>query len=295
MRAAAVLLAVLAAPALAVDVPQSTPRDHRIQRVNYHPDDVVRIDARAGYVSRIVFEPGETIIAAIPGFDAGWSREIAGHILYLRPLSIPGEGEEGSAQPEPGEWDTNLVVTTNRRMYDIDLFLIGSEEAGNAVYRLEFRYPSEEREQARQARADAEERDALDRVVERLPVPRNTDYSVKPEKDSRAIVPSFAYDDRRFTYLAFPGNREMPAAFVIGADGTEGVANTRIDPARSDVLVIDRVARHIVLRLGNAVVSVFNDSFDPHGAPPINGTTVPGLERVAAPDWSQLERAEGAR
>ena len=36
----------------------------------------------------------------------------------------------------------------------------------------------------------------------------------------------------------------------------------------------------MVLRLGNAVVGIYNDSFDPDGVPANQGTTVPGVKRV---------------
>lgn len=293
MRPAAALLALLVAPAFAVDIPQETPRDHRIQRVNYHPDDVVRVELSAGQISRIILEPGESIIEAHPGFPEAWSAEPAGHILYIRPLSIPGGGDEPSKQPEPGVWDTNLVITTNRRLYDIDLRLVAPENAHDAFYRIEFQYPAAQRKQARAKREADKNREALERVVERLPAARNADYTMALGSSSSMIAPALAYDDGRFTYLQFPGNVEMPSVFVVGADGTEGVVKPRIDTARDDVLVVDRVVEQLVLRLGSAVVSIFNDSFDPHGSPPVNGTTVPGLERTTVPNWSQFDEMQG--
>ena len=282
--AAALVLLALSAPALAVDVPQGSPRDHRIQLVSYHPEDVVRISARAGYVSRIVLEPGERIENPVAGFPAGWSLEPAGHILFVRPMSVPMGTDQPAKQPTPGEWDTNLVISTDRgRLYDFDLRLVGPGDAREAFYRVAFEYPNETRVRARAERDDQDRRAGLQAALDRLPAPRNTNYSMSVGEGSEAIAPTLAYDDGTFTYLRFPGNVEMPAVFVIGADGGEGTANTRVDSMRSDVLVVDRVARELVLRLGRAVVAIHNDAFDPVGVSPENGSTVPGIVRTTAP------------
>ena len=51
--------------------------------------------------------------------------------------------------PEAGKWDTNLMVTTNLRMYDIDLHLLPGNNSGKAplnrvAYRVEYKYPADE-------------------------------------------------------------------------------------------------------------------------------------------------------
>ena len=97
---------------------------------------------------------------------------------------------------------------------------------------------------------------------------------------SENIAPTMAYDDGRFVYLKFPNNRDFPSAFLVAADKTESLVNSHIDPAVPDTLVLQRVSKEMVLRLGNAVVGIYNDSFDPDGVPANQGTTVPGVKRV---------------
>jgi type IV secretory pathway VirB9-like protein len=98
-------------------------------------------------------------------------------------------------------------------------------------------------------------------------------------KRSKGIAPTMAYDDGLFTYLRFPNNREMPAVFLVTADGHEGIVNTHVHESRRDVLVVQRVARRLILRLGASVVAIDNQAFDIDGTPPVNGTSVPGYHR----------------
>jgi type IV secretion system protein VirB9 len=105
----------------------------------------------------------------------------------------------------------------------------------------------------------------------------NTQYAVAEGEHSQDIVPTLVFDDGRFTYLKFPGNREVPAVFHVLGDGSETLVNARME---DDLLVVDRVSRRLMLRAGSAVVGVWNEAFDLDGRPPTAGTTVPGVQRV---------------
>jgi P-type conjugative transfer protein VirB9 len=265
----------------AADVPQSSKFDNRIQYVNYNPGDVVVVRALAGLGARVVFAPGETILDVASGFTQGWEFSDRRNILYIKPKSVKGDQGMPSMAPEAGKWDTNLMVTTNLRMYDIDLQLMPGTNSGKApasrvAYRVEYRYPVEE-----QAAAKAlGEKQRAQAKLDVKPKPRNWNYSMQVGDNSENIAPTMAYDDGRFTYLKFPNNRDFPSAFLVAADKTESLVNSHIDPATPDTLVLQRVSKEMVLRLGGAVVGVYNDSFDPDGVPASDGTTVPGVKRV---------------
>jgi type IV secretion system protein VirB9 len=47
-----------------------------------------------------------------------------------------------------------------------------------------------------------------------------------------------------------------------------------------DLAVVQRTSRRFVLRLGKAVVGVWNDAFDAEGVPPRAGTTSEQLRRT---------------
>jgi type IV secretion system protein VirB9 len=176
----------------------------------------------------------------------------------------------------PGRWDTNLLVTTNRRVYSFQLFLIGPRvpdaklpQDPRMAYRIRFIYPLDDL-----AKADAKVASAR---LAQQPVVRNAKYSMQIGKRSSAIAPTSAYDDGRFTYLKFPNNREIPAVFLVAEDGTESLVNVHVN---SDVVVVQRVAPRLSLRLGKQVVAVFNEAYDIDGVPPTAGTTVNGVSRV---------------
>ena len=104
------------------------------------------------------------------------------------------------------------------------------------------------------------------------------------------IVPTLVFDDGRFTYLRFPGNREIPAVFHVLGDGGETLVNARME---DDLLVVDRVSRRLMLRAGSAVVGLWNEAFDLDGKPPGDGTTVPGVQRALRADSSATEARKG--
>ena len=277
------LLASLAGIVHSADMPQGSRYDSRIQYVQYNPGDVVIVRSLPGMGTRIVFGVGEEVIDVASGFTQGWEFLASDNILYFKPKSVRmgGSGQEGrTMEPTAGTWDTNLMVRTNRRMYDFDLKLLSS--AGNSgkalqnqrvAYRVEFQYPEDEAASRAKASEKAKTQVKLDEKV----APRNWAYSMQVGDASDGIAPTMAYDDGRFTYLKFPNNRDFPSVFLVAADKSESLVNTHVE---KDVLVIQRVAREMVLRLGNAVVGVYNDKYDIDGVPPTDGTTVPGVKRV---------------
>jgi len=279
---AAAVLALAHTCAFAVDVPVSSRYDNRIQYVNYNAGDVVLVRALAGLGTRIVFGADEEIIDIASGFTQGWEFSDRRNILYIKPKSVQ-QGENLFLTPQSGQWDTNLMVTTNRHMYDFDLKLMpGSHRDGasaavhRVAYRVQFLYPDQEREQKR----TNDQAQATQAKLDTAPAPLNWNYSMQIGENSEGIAPTMAYDDGRFTYLRFPNNRDFPAAFLVAADKSESIVNSHIDPGTPDVLVVHRVAPALILRLGNAVVGVYNESYDADGLPPAHGTTVPDVQRV---------------
>ena len=130
-------------------------------------------------------------------------------------------------------------------------------------------------------------------VTERLqskPQVLNSSYSIAEGDASEDIVPALIFDDGRFTYLRFPGNREVPAVFHVLGDGSETLVNARME---DDLLVVDRVSRRLMLRAGSAVVAVWNDAFDLDGVPPERGTTVPGVRRTLKADSTAAHQRLG--
>ncbi len=187
----------------------------------------------------------------------------------------------------------NLAVVTDRRTHAFRFVVLADSDPKPPVYRLVVRAPAlaVPRPLPSPRLASGEplpsaltllppEPSPQAVVAERLqakPQIRNTRYSLAEGAASTDIVPTLVFDDGRFTYLRFPGNRDVPAVFHVLGDGTETIVNTRME---DDLLVVDRVSRHLTLRAGSAVVGIWNEAFDLDGVPPQDGTTAPGVERT---------------
>jgi type IV secretion system protein VirB9 len=105
---------------------------------------------------------------------------------------------------------------------------------------------------------------------------KNANYSkqVLPQGDD--ADPTTVFDDGRFTYFEFAGRREIPAIFAHGSDGEPSRVNWHMQPP---YIVVQRLARRFTLRLGGAIVGVWNDSFDPVGIDIPTNTISPEVER----------------
>ncbi|PPU05582.1 P-type conjugative transfer protein VirB9 [Xanthomonas arboricola] len=270
--------------AMALDVPAGSAADGRVKQIEYNEHDVVAIYSYPGIATQVVLGDGEGVLDMASGFTDGWELVSRRNIIYIKPksLEVPGDANTaaGFAEPEPGKWDTNLIVTTDRRTYVFQLFLLASRTSSKKLeydprmaFRVQFTYP-----QAAAALAAATQARAVtaDRLAAANPV-RNLNYTMKAARKSTAIAPTAAYDDGRFTYLEFPPNGELPNVYLVDEDKRESLVNTHMS---GDTLVIHRVAPKLMLRLGRQAVAVFNETYDPRGIVSGTGTTVPGVQRV---------------
>jgi len=286
----AIMILVFCGKALAIETPKGSKFDGRIQNVVYNPGDVVVIHAVPGRGARIVFSSNETILDIASGFTDGWEFADRRNVLYIKPKSLKAtDGQSASLSPEPGKWNTNLMVATTARLYDFDLRLI-SALTRKTSYRVEFKYPDEDAAKAKLEEGKKKAQARLDAKA----APRNWNYTMQIGENSSGIAPAMAYDDGRFTYLKFPNNRDFPTAFLVSEDKTESIINSHVED--NDILVLHRVSPEFVLRLGNAVVGIYNERFDINGVPPKDGTTVPGVQRIviSEDDANDQEKPEPA-
>jgi type IV secretion system protein VirB9 len=286
------LLAVLGAVALSSDAAEPADRtgpsapDPRVLDVLYD-GSVITINVRRGVATEIDLEPTESIAFAATGYgsdceaketDASWCiAAIPGqHVVFVKPRSSAVGAN-------------NLQVVTNSgRSYSFVLALLGESGPRQAVYRLAVHLPKPAPPADRgpvtavlpPAAAPTAEELLSDRLAA-VPKVVNSAYSLAVGKDSQDIVPDLVFDDGRFTYFRFPGNREIPGVFQRASDGVESTVNTEME---GDLLRVDRVQRQFYLRMGRQAVRVWNDAFDINGRPPVGGVTVDGVERVTRKD-----------
>ena len=275
----AVMILCAAQAARSSEIPEPGSVDGRIRVVDYDPNQVYRLVGFYGYDIAIFFAPDETVMKTAAGFSDAWDVTVHGNFVTVKP-----------AEKDP---DTNLLVVTDRRTYVFDLRARapGARRAASyavdpdQIFMLRFRYPAEERAAADAARARAqlqdklaqahssEERMRLAALAQLPPQPLNRAYYFQGSND---LAPYEAWDDGVFTYLRFYAQQDLPAAFVVNEDNSEGVVNKHFD---GDLMVIERTGKRFRLRKGQTVVCLWNEGPQLHTPASTSGATERGAER----------------
>lgn len=265
--------AVLASTsASALQTPERSMQDHRIQHVKYSSQNVTRLNAANGFISTVVFAPDEKVLNYGSGYSTAWEFATADNQFFLKP-----KDKEGT---------TNLVVVTNKRIYSFDVFLV--EKSQNATYKLTFSYPEDEAAKNDEQLKKNQLKDALnapDPNVRTNPHLKNCYYKMNfgETKGSKHIAPVTAFDDGLFTYFKFKPNTDFPAVYAVSSDG-EAIINSHIE---NDTLVIHGVYPEYRLRAGSDVVGIYNEGFNKqvgkaslrHNEAIQKNTTVKGVTR----------------
>ncbi|MBN9362788.1 MULTISPECIES: P-type conjugative transfer protein TrbG [unclassified Devosia] len=191
-----------------------------------------QVYAAPGQITDIALEPGESLTGAGPiaaGDTARW---------------IIGDTESGSGatrrvhvlvKPSRTDITTNLVITTDRRTYMLEL------RSGEKPYMpaVAWAYP-----QISPQRSNVPTTPTIPAVVAR-------NYRYGLTGDTPSWRPVSVYDDGRRVYVEFPRGivqGEMPPIFVIGSDGQPEIVNSRI---YQNILIVDRLFGAAELRLGS--------------------------------------------
>lgn len=192
-----------------------------------------QVYAVPGQITDIALEPGESLTGAGPiaaGDTARW---------------IIGDTESGSGvtrrvhilvKPSRPDITTNLIVTTDRRTYMIEL------RSGEKPYMpsVAWAYPQPPASQRQSVPATP--------VIPAVAA-RNNRYALTGSGNP-PWKPLAVYDDGRHVYVEFPAGivqGEMPPLFVIGPEGEAQIANSRI---YQHILIVDRLFGAAELRLG---------------------------------------------
>ncbi len=192
-----------------------------------------QVYAAPGQITDIALEPGETLTGAGPiaaGDTARW---------------IIGDTESGSGvtrrvhvlvKPSRADITTNLIVTTDRRTYMVEL------RSGEKPYMpaVAWAYPQ----------SPADRRHAVP-ATPVIPAASTRNYRYGLTGDTPPWKPIAVYDDGRRVYVEFPRGivqGEMPPIFVLGADGEAQIVNSRI---YRNILIVDRLFGAAELRLGS--------------------------------------------
>ncbi|EAI8859273.1 P-type conjugative transfer protein VirB9 [Campylobacter fetus] len=278
----AIILLLAMANLYAINIPKLSKFDKRITYATYNADDVVLVKCKEGFVSIIEFDKDERIVNIATGFSDGWEVMDKDNYLFIKPKSYTIKSEEqnmtdengeqvefyGSSviQPNPTDWKTNLIITTNKdKVYTFDLEL---GEASKINYKLTFNYitPKEkiEKEKADKELAQkiAKEKAEYQKEIERNTIPRNWNFVMHVNKNSDTIVPDYAYDDGVFTYLGFSSTKTIPSVFLYDEINKESILNSHVKKdGKYDVVVIHKTAEKILLRSGDKLVGIINKGY----------------------------------
>jgi len=282
---------------LALQAAQNDAADPRLHEVLYDARAVVTVPVKRGVVTLVALDADESITEVAAGLGGDCNKPEAAWCIAAQSGGRNVFVKAKSSANAPN----NLAVITDRRTHSFRFVVLADSDSKPPVYRLTIKAPAARPAPApRLSLRDVAPLLALpalptlpspqELVAERLQAKahvRNTHYTLAEGSASADIVPTLVFDDGRFTYFRFPGNREVPAVFHVLGDGSETLVNARME---DDLLVVDRVSRRLMLRAGSAVVGIWNEAFDLDGVPPTDssgmGTTVPGVERTLKVDFS---------
>jgi type IV secretion system protein VirB9 len=253
-------ITLAAFPAAAESPARSPVIDGRIRDLQYSPDRIYPLQGRVGFQIDLQFEDGEFFVGMGAGDLAGLSFVAQDNHLFLK--------------PKAARVGTNITVLTNRRQYQFDYATVPAARAARGggwvepVYVLRFHYPPVA------AAPPAPARIASQLAAGRSARPRNEDYWYC---GAPALMPVSAWDDGAQTTLRFGASAEQPAIFVRNEDGSESLLNYSM---HGDQIVVQRLARQLVLRRGKLHGCVVNKGYAGSGGRLPSGTVAPDVERA---------------
>ncbi|HYE29075.1 MAG TPA: P-type conjugative transfer protein TrbG [Allosphingosinicella sp.] len=186
-------------------------------------------------VSEIALQPGETLISVAAGDTARW---------------VIGDTTSGTGaarrthilvKPSAVGLRTNLVITTDRRVYHVQL----ESTARTAMASISWTYPQDELLALRPGEAAA-----LDGPVAASVAVETLNFGYSIEGDNPPWRPIRAFDDGQQVFIEFPASLaqgEAPPLFVRGGGGRTELVNYRL---RGRYYVVDRLFEAAALRLG---------------------------------------------
>jgi len=192
-----------------------------------------QVYAAVGQITTIALEPGESLSGAGPIAAGDTARWIIGDTTSG---SGPTRRVHVLVKPTRPDISTNLVITTDRRIYLIEL------RAQESLYMpaVAWAYPAPPAGQRQTVPA-----------APIIPAEAARNYRYGLAGDNPPWRPVSVFDDGRRVYVVFPRGivqGEMPPIFVLGNDGEPQIVNSRV---HQNVLIVDRLFGAAELRLGS--------------------------------------------
>ena len=227
---------VAAANNAAVREPSRAGYINAVQVYPYAEGALYRLYAAPERVTDIALQPGESIVAVAAGDTVRWT---VGD-------TTSGSGETRRVhilvKPFSAGLKTNLVITTDRRAYHLQL----ESTARTAMAAISWTYPADELIALRRAEIAAE---AATPVASGLAI-ESLNFGYRISGDEPGWRPLRAFDDGRQTFIEFPVSivvGEAPPIFILGEYGKAALVNYRMS---GRFYIVDRLFDAAELRLG---------------------------------------------
>jgi type IV secretion system protein TrbG len=210
-----------------------------IQVYPYTRGALYQLYAAVNQVTDIALEPGEKLVSVSAGDTVRW---VVGD-------TTSGEGKDAIVhilvKPIGADLDTNLVITTDRRTYHLEMH----SSAATYMASVSWTYPAADLVALKKQRADA---DSVAAAVADTGINiEQLRFRYRLEGDA-PWKPRQVFDDGVKVYIQFPSGlaqSEAPPLFVIGPDGKPALVNYRV---RGTTYIVDRLFAAAELRLGTA-------------------------------------------
>lgn len=232
-------------PATSLQSGSSSVGDYRmgaVQVFGWSPGRVYEVRTAPLRVTTLTLGLGETLVAKAAGDTVRWQigETTSGSGAALRTHVLLKPLERGL--------ETNLILTTNRRVYYLDLRSGSVDRFNPAVAWQENAKDETSGDQGRLP--SAEPMRIADPVV--MPEgPLDARYRISPHGRRPRWTPASVFNDGQRTFIAFNADLqidEAPTLFVIAADGERQMTNYR---QAGGLFIVDRVFDRAELRLGD--------------------------------------------
>ena len=215
--------------------------------VTYHFDQQPVIQTTPFQVTVIQLEPGEQFTNISSGDPSRWSYAVA----------VSGTGETAQqnilVKPSLPDISTNLVITTDKRLYNLRLT---SMQTDKPTRNVNFWYP-EESVNTKKDTASSSEEDPIEEEQDKIPIHPavHCHYRITTGgffsffNRPPAWQPVRVFDDGIHTYIQFPeciSQRDLPAFFVLN-EGQKECVNYRF---KAPYLIVDKIFEEAMLVSG---------------------------------------------
>jgi type IV secretion system protein VirB9 len=225
---------VIAANNAALQEPAAEGYVNAIQVYNYSDGALYRLYAAPQNVSDIALQPGENLTAISAGDTSRW---VVGDTTSG---NGPTKQVHVLAKPYASGLKTNLVITTDRRSYHLEL----QSTPDTFMAAVSWTYPQDNIVKQAAAIVPAPSPTEGIAAIENL----HFDYAISG--DAVAWKPVRAFDDGTRVFIEFPAalaQGDAPPLFVSGPNGNHDLVNYRV---RGNYYVVDQLFTQAELRLG---------------------------------------------